>query len=54
LFLGPLMGSWIYERNATVLWIVCLVLGFVAAGLALARSTPRTRTEVVSITPAEP
>jgi MFS family permease len=54
LFLGPLMGSWIYERNASVLWIVCLVLGFVAAGLALARSTPRTRADVASITPAEP
>jgi MFS family permease len=41
LFLGPLMGSWIYEHKPAALWMTCLVLGVIAAGLSLMKSRPR-------------
>jgi MFS family permease len=40
LFLGPLMGAWIYERSPNALWMTCLLLG--VAGGALALITPRS------------
>jgi MFS family permease len=37
LFLGPLLGGWIYERNPLALWILCASLGVLGALLALMR-----------------
>ncbi len=41
LFLGPMMGSWIYERRPSALWLTCLVLGVAAAALSLMKARPR-------------
>ena len=35
--LGPAMGTWIYQRNPTVLWWTCVALGVAAAALSLKR-----------------
>jgi hypothetical protein len=35
------MGSWIYEHKPAALWMTCLVLGVIAAGLSLMKSRPR-------------
>jgi MFS family permease len=45
MLLGPLMGTWIYERNPNALWLTCLVLGGAAAALSLMKATPRTRAD---------
>ena len=36
--LGPAMGTWIYQRNPTVLWWTCFAMGVAAAALALVKS----------------
>jgi MFS family permease len=40
--LGPTMGTWIYERSQTALWITCVFVGIASAVLALVK--PRVRT----------
>lgn len=42
LFLGPLMGSWIYERMPSALWVTCLILGVAGGALSLMKLRPRT------------
>jgi MFS family permease len=37
MLLGPFIGSLIYARSPAALWITCLLLGAVAAGLALVK-----------------
>jgi MFS family permease len=37
MLLGPFLGSLIYARSPAALWITCLVLGAMAAGLALVK-----------------
>nr|MDQ3283999.1 MFS transporter [Acidobacteriota bacterium] len=41
LLLGPVMGTWIYERSRAALWIICLILGVASSALALAKPKPR-------------
>ncbi|HEX7829823.1 MAG TPA: MFS transporter [Thermoanaerobaculia bacterium] len=45
MLIGPLMGTWIYERNPNALWLTCLILGGVAAALSLLKATPRTQAD---------
>lgn len=35
--LGPAMGTWIYQRNPTVLWWTCAAFGIAAAALAMVK-----------------
>jgi MFS family permease len=43
-FLGPLVGGWVYEQwGSNVLWVGCLVLGFVIALGYLGLSAPARR-----------
>jgi MFS family permease len=43
-FIGPLAGGWIYENlGSNVLWVSCLVLGFVLAACYMALSAPAKR-----------
>jgi MFS family permease len=37
LILGPLMGTWLYEKNPNALWIACLFVGALSALLALVK-----------------
>ncbi|MGN6183175.1 MAG: MDR family MFS transporter [Thermoanaerobaculia bacterium] len=48
MLLGPLMGTWIYERNANMLWLVCLVLGGVGAALSLMKGEPAEKAEAIT------
>jgi MFS family permease len=48
MLLGPFVGSLIYARSPAALWTTCLVLGGVAAGLALVK--PRVRAVEVAPT----
>ena len=41
MILGPLMGTWIYERSPAALWTACFVVGLVAAALASVNPKPR-------------
>lgn len=41
MLMGPLLGSMLYERSASLLWLACLVLGLAAAALALIK--PKSR-----------
>jgi MFS family permease len=47
MILGPVMGTWIYERSPTALWITSLIVGAAAAGLALVK--PRSRPDLVAV-----
>jgi MFS family permease len=40
---GPALGSYLYVANQVAHWVVCGVLGFVAAGIILAAGDPRLR-----------
>jgi MFS family permease len=43
-FIGPLAGGWTYENlGSNVLWVSCLVLGFVLAACYMALSSPAKR-----------
>jgi MFS family permease len=44
MLLGPVMGTWIYERSRNALWLVCLILGLVGGALALMKAEPRKAT----------
>jgi MFS family permease len=44
MLLGPVMGTWIYERSRNALWVVCLILGLVGGALALMKAEPRKAT----------
>lgn len=46
MLLGPLLGTLIYEKSPNALWVTCLVVGTIAAGLALA-AKPRLDAVVV-------
>ena len=48
MLLGPFLGSLIYARSPAALWLTCLLLGGVAAGLALVRPGVRA----VEVAPA--
>jgi MFS family permease len=37
MLIGPTLGSMIYQRSGAALWVTCLVLGFMGAGLSLVR-----------------
>ncbi|HEX2835583.1 MAG TPA: MFS transporter [Thermoanaerobaculia bacterium] len=50
MLLGPIMGTWIYERNRNALWLVCLALGGVAAVLSLMKGEPKAEPQSVSAT----
>jgi MFS family permease len=41
MLLGPFIGTQIYARSPQALWITCLVVGIVGAGLALVKTRPR-------------
>lgn len=38
MLIGPVTGSWIYERNPAALWWTCLALGALAAAFAMVRT----------------
>jgi MFS family permease len=40
--LGPTMGTWIYEKSPAALWITSLIVGAVAAGLALLKPAQKS------------
>ena len=40
MLLGPILGTMLYQYDPNALWITCLVVGAVAAGLAIVRVTP--------------
>ena len=40
MLLGPMMGTFIYERSPATLWVTCLVVGTVASALAMIRPGP--------------
>ncbi|HYI07806.1 MAG TPA: MFS transporter [Thermoanaerobaculia bacterium] len=42
--LGPLMGTYIYERNQNALWIACFLVGIASAVLALVKPGSAGRT----------
>jgi MFS family permease len=50
MLLGPLMGTWIYERNPNLLWLTCLALGGLAAVFSLMKAEPRTEPQSLSAT----
>jgi MFS family permease len=55
--IGPVLGTMVYARDPGVLWVVCGILGIVAASMALAarrHSTPERRPGSVSAPDAEP
>ena len=37
MILGPVMGTWLYERSPNTLWIACIVVGIAATLLALVK-----------------
>jgi MFS family permease len=41
MILGPLMGTWLYERNPNALWIACMFVGALSAALALVKPVGR-------------
>ncbi|HEY0158956.1 MAG TPA: MFS transporter [Thermoanaerobaculia bacterium] len=51
MLIGPVTGTWLYERNPNALWIACLVIGAAGSVLALVKSDRRVP-ESVTITHA--
>ena len=41
LILGPLMGTWLYEKNPNALWVACLFVGGLSSVLALVKPQSR-------------
>lgn len=41
MLLGPFLGTLIYEQSPKALWLTCLVVGAIAAALAMVKQTPK-------------